>query len=160
MWALSTFAAQAICFMLDVHTRIRINRPLSEVARFATDPDNAPLWYKNIRTVEWISERPLRVGSLIRFTARFIGKEMSYVYEVKEFIPAQKLVMKSIEGPLDMTTEYTWKSISGGSTDMDLRNSGSGSKFPRMIIPLVSYLMKKANRKDLARLKAILETSG
>jgi hypothetical protein len=33
---------------IDVLTQIVIQRPIENVASFAADPDNAPLWYTNI----------------------------------------------------------------------------------------------------------------
>ena len=38
---------------VDVLTEIEIDRPQTEVARFAGDPSNAPTWYVNIASVNW-----------------------------------------------------------------------------------------------------------
>ena len=37
---------------VDVVTETTIQRPLAEVAAFAGNPDNAPKWYVNIKSVE------------------------------------------------------------------------------------------------------------
>jgi hypothetical protein len=76
-----------------------INRPISEVARYAGDPDNAPLWYLNIKSVEWLTPRPAPVGSRIAFVAQFLGGRLAYTYELVEFIPGVRLVMRTSEGP-------------------------------------------------------------
>jgi hypothetical protein len=41
---------------------------------------------------------------------------------------------------------------------MTLRNRGEPSGFARVTAPLMAGAMKRANGKDLARLKSILET--
>ena len=50
---------------VDVLTGIDINCSLEEVSTYSADPDNAPRWYKNIQTVDWITDKPLAVGSRI-----------------------------------------------------------------------------------------------
>ena len=76
---------------INVSTRIVIERPLSEVASFATDPDNATTWYENIKSVEWETEPPYRVGARVAFGARMLGKAIVYTYEVVELVPGSKL---------------------------------------------------------------------
>ena len=46
---------------VDVLTEIEIARPRAEVAAFVCDPDNATSWYRNIKRVEWVTAKPLRM---------------------------------------------------------------------------------------------------
>ena len=89
--------------MVDVLTEIEITRPRDEVAAYASDPDNATRWYRNIESVEWETPPPLAVGSRIAFVARFLGRRVSYTYEVREIIPGERLVMSTVEGPTRRT---------------------------------------------------------
>jgi uncharacterized membrane protein len=142
---------------VDVISEIQIQRPAREVADFAADPDNATRWYVNIKSVEWKSERPLRVGSKVAFVAQFLGRRLAYTYEFTELIPHRRLVMRTLEGPFPMETTYTWESISEQETRMTLRNRGTPSGFSRLFAPFMAKAMKKANQKDLQKLKEILE---
>jgi len=142
---------------VDVRTEIVIERPRAEVAAYAADPDNAPRWYVNIKSVEWVTPSPLRVGSRLAFVARFLGRRLAYTYEVVEFAPAERFVMRTAEGPFPMETTYAWESAGEGSTRMSLRNRGEPSGFSKLVAPLMEAAMARANRADLARLKALLE---
>jgi uncharacterized membrane protein len=142
---------------VDVQSAIVINRPVSEVSRYAADPNNAPLWYVNIKSVEWLTPPPAQVGSRLAFVAQFLGRRLAYTYEIIEFIPGVRLVMRTSEGPFPMETTYTWESSAGGTTRMTLRNRGTPSGFSVWVAPLMAMAMRRANRKDLALLKKQLE---
>jgi Polyketide cyclase / dehydrase and lipid transport len=143
---------------VDVLTEIEIDRPLAEVAEFAASPDNAPRWYANIESVDWKTEPPLSVGSRIAFVARFLGRRLAYTYEVKTLLPGELLVMATNEGPFPMETTYTWADTPEGGTRMTLRNRGQPSGFSKISAPVITAAMRWANRKDLAKLKQILES--
>jgi uncharacterized membrane protein len=142
---------------IDVETEITIGRPRAEVADYASEPDNATEWYANIESAEWETQRPLAVGSRFAFVARFLGRRLAYVYEVKELLPGERFVMATSEGPFSMETTYTWEDAGNESTIMRLRNRGEPSGFSRLVAPLMAPAVRRANRKDLARLKRILE---
>ncbi len=142
---------------VDVATRIVIAAPRPAVAAYAADPSVAPEWYVNIETVEWSSEPAVRVGARVAFVAHFLGRRLAYTYEITEYSPGERLVMKTSEGPFPMTTEYTWTDAGSGHTEMTLRNTGTPSGFSRVMSPFMEFAMRRANSNDLRRLKQILE---
>jgi uncharacterized membrane protein len=142
---------------VDVVTQIEIARPRAEVAGYTSDPANAPEWYENIESVEWKTEPPLAFGSQVAFVASFLGRRLAYTYEVRELVPGVRLVMSTENGPFAMETTYMWEEASDGGTRMTLRNRGEPSGFSMIAAPMLAGAMRRANRKDLARLKRILE---
>ena len=142
---------------VDVVTRTQISSPRPAVAAYASDPDNATRWYQNIKTVEWVTDPPANLGSRIAFVAEFLGRRIAYTYEVIDLVPDERFVMATSDGPFAMETTYEWADAPGGATVMTLRNRGTPQGFSRLTAPMMAAAMRRANRKDLARLKEILE---
>jgi uncharacterized protein YndB with AHSA1/START domain len=91
------------------------------------------------------------------FVAEFLGRTLSYTYEVRELAPGKRLVMSTAQGPFPMETTYTWEDAADGTTRMTLRNRGEPGGFKVLAAPLLARAMRRANEKHLRRLKQILE---
>jgi uncharacterized membrane protein len=136
----------------DVLTAIEIDRPRSEVADYVSNPENATAWYENINKAEWKSPKPLSAGSEIAFEAEFMDQTLEYTYQVTEYVPGESLVMSSTSGPFPMETSYRFSDMPAGGTKVELRNAAQD--------PEMASAIEIENRKDLARLKSILENGG
>jgi len=143
--------------MVNIYTEIIINTSLEKVAEYAVNPDNAPEWYDNIQSAIWITPKPLVIGTKIDFVAHFLGRKLAYTYEIVEFEQRKKLVMCTAEGPFPMETTYIWEKIDDNTTKMSLRNKGIPSGFSKLFAPFMAVMMKRANTKDLNKVKKILE---
>lgn len=143
---------------VDVVTTAVIRRSRSEVAAYSANPDHVPQWYVNIRSVEWKTPPPATVGSKVAFVAYFLGRRLAYTYEIVEWVPDERLVMRTAEGPFPMETTYTWASTSDGATTMTLRNRGTPTGFSRLVAPFMARAVRRANQKDLVALKTLLES--
>lgn len=142
---------------VDVEVFIDISRPRAEVAAYAADPDRTTSWYRNIRSVEWLTPPPLAVGTRLAFAASFLGRRLAYTYEVRVHEPGQRFVMSTADGPFPMETTYTWQDAPQGGTRMRLRNRGEPAGFAKVSAPLMARAIERATNGDLRRLKTILE---
>ncbi len=142
---------------VDVVSAITIARPVGSVSAYATDPSNAPAWYVNIDSVEWLTSPPASSGTKVAFVANFLGRRLAYTYELVDVVPGERLVMRTAQGPFPMETTYTWTATGPETTQMTLRNRGEPAGFSKLVAPFMAAAMRRANRKDLARLRAILE---
>jgi hypothetical protein len=57
-----------------------------------------------------------------------------------------------------METTYTWWPENETSTRMTLRNRGEPAGFAKVAGPMMAAAIRRANEKDLARLKQLLES--
>ena len=73
-------------------------------------------------------------------------------------LSGEKLRMSTTEGPFPMETTYSSEDSREGATTMTLRNRGEPSGFSRLVAPIMTTAIRRANRKDLARLKRLLES--
>jgi len=142
---------------VDIACNLEIPRPRAEVAAYASDPDNTTAWYANIEAVKWETPRPLAVGTRLAFIAIFLGRRLSYTYEIREFEAGERLVMSTEQGPFPMETTYTWQAAGDHATKMTLRNRGEPAGLATVVTPVVARAMKRAITKDLERLSAILQ---
>lgn len=143
---------------VEVETEIVIARPRLVVAEYTANPVHAPEWYVNIRSAEWEGPAELRIGARIAFRAEFLGRKLSYTYEIADWEPGVRMIMRTANGPFPMETTYTWSDADEGHTHMHLRNAGKPSGMMSLMAPMMAKAMKKANEKDLAMLKEILES--
>jgi len=145
--------------MVDVATSIVIDRPLTAVAGYTMNPVNAPAWYQNIRSVRRLDQNAFGLGSRTAFEARFLGRDLSYTYEVTTLLENEQLVMATAQGPFPMRTTYRFEEVSPTSTRVHLRNDGQPTGFNKIVAPLMEMMMRRANMADLRALKKILENS-
>jgi uncharacterized protein YndB with AHSA1/START domain len=143
---------------VDVTVETVIQRPVDTVAAYAADPSNAPEWYANIDSIAWVTEPKTETGAKVAFVARFLGRRLEYTYDFIEVVPDERLVMRTAQGPFPMETTYTWTSTGDGSTRMTLHNRGEPAGFSKLVAPFMARAVKRANQKDLAKLKSILES--
>jgi uncharacterized protein YndB with AHSA1/START domain len=133
-----------------VETEATIDAPLKDVASYAADPSNAPEWYENITSAEWETSPPLQERSRVAFVARWMDRRLEYTYEVVDFVPNERLVMRAAQGPFPMETTYTWQRLADGKTRMTLRNRAPEDSEGRRA-------MKRVNERDLENLQSVLE---
>ncbi len=144
---------------VDVTATIVIECPIEQVAAYAGDPSNIPVWCRRITSAEWQTEPPMMLGSLVTFRARFLGRDLVYTYEIVELTPGEQVAMRTAHGPFPMNTIYTWRPVGQRVTHMTLHNHGEPRGFSRLVAPLMAAAMRRAMGQDLTRLKQLLEAT-
>ena len=119
------------------------------------NPTNAPAWVREHLHSGVGDSAAARRRIADRLRRALLGRRIAYTYEVAEYQPEQRLVMRTAQGPFPMETTDTWQPAEGG-TRMTLRNQGAPSGFGSVAAPMIAAAMRRANRNDLALLTALL----
>lgn len=143
--------------MIDVKTEIIIHCRKIRIWEYVSDPDKAPEWYANIHSISWGTPKPAQLGTRVAFVARFMGRTLAYIYQVTEWVPLEHLTMTSVSGPFPMQTKCSLRSLGEETTRVTLQNTGKPKGKFRLLSRLVSWMIKRANRRDLNQLKQLLE---
>lgn len=142
---------------VDVVNEIFIDRPIAPVAAFSADPSNAPRWYGRVQSVEWLSEPVVREGATFRFTVDTFGIQQVYTLDVTAYLPAERLVMRTLGGPFPLETTYLWSIPTAGATRMVVRIRGRATGLSSISAPSTATILRRGGRRNLETLKAILE---
>ena len=129
------------------------------LASFVADLNNSPLWCHTVNAVNHIGLVSSAVGSKFVVDSEFLGRHISYAYEIMEHIPGQRLLMASSDGPFPIETVYAWQEVRGG-TRIRLTNRGYPSGFSVYLNPIYSFAMRREMTKDLRQLDQLVRERG
>jgi hypothetical protein len=142
--------------MIKFDLNTDIYRPLQQVFAFVATPENDFHWQYGTLMSAKISKGEMGVGSLFRVVGHFMGRRMESVYEVTEFEPNKRYGFKSLSGPLDSHTLYTFESMKGSTRISNFTQISLDT--PLKLNPTTAEkTVKKEYRENLALLKDILE---
>jgi uncharacterized membrane protein len=110
---------------------IVIDRPRAEVFAYLSDFEQNPTWQNGMKSCEWITEPPLRIGSRYRQAAGFAGREINSVFEVIE-LDSNRVKATSIEGtfPIIGPLRHLGPFPGGGSLERPKAFCGTAHRMP------------------------------
>ena len=137
-----------------------INRPLADVFQFVSNVENQSRWQAATVRNTQLTPGPLRVGTQMRHTGKWLGRNYESTAEVIEYEPNRKWGYRSVAGPYDLVMHYHFEPIENGTRlTMDVQGDAKGFfGFFKFVEPLVGRAAEKTLNDDLARLKTVLES--
>ena len=143
---------------IDITAEVRVGRPPGAVAAYMTDPANDPEWIGGVREAHLQGDPPIAVGSRVARVASFLGRRVEYVNEVVA-LDAEHLDMRSVVAPFPMHITYSF-APDGNGTVVRNRVRGEPGGFFARFGPLLAPMVRRSVRKDLERLRELLEARG
>ncbi len=143
--------------MIHFDSSTRIYRPLKQVFAFIATPENDFQWQYGTLASTRISSGEMGLGALFRVVGHLIGRRIEAIYEVTAFESNKQYGFKSVSGPVDSYTLYTFE-MTDGSTKINLTTETNPRDLFRSNDTVVVKKFKKQCKENLTMLKSILET--
>lgn len=142
---------------LDVTAHMEIHRDSKAVAAYAFEPTNDPVWIGGISQAKLLTQWPIGTGTQVQRRAKFLGRTIDYVLEVRSFEPEHFMVMESIKSPFPMHVTYQFDALDTDTTRATIRVQGTARTFYGLADVLMAPMVKRNLHNDLRRLKAHME---
>jgi polyketide cyclase/dehydrase/lipid transport protein len=143
---------------LDVTAHIEIKRDSKAVAAYAFEPSNDPIWIGGISQAKLLTQEPIITGTQVQRRAKFLGRTIDYILEVRTLEPDHLMIMESIKSPFPMHVTYQFDSLDTGKTLATIRVQGTARTFYGLADFLMAPMVKRNLQNDLRRLKAQMES--
>lgn len=147
--------------MPTIDESIEIDRPHDEVFAFLDDPANTPVANANLIEYQQEGEGARGKGTRHRGQVKVAGRKVAFVDEIVEYEPGERVVLRSVEAPMNMnwTLEIRVEDLGAGRTRLRFHQEvdGLGGFFGRLSDGLVTRMYTKDVRSNLENTKALLE---
>lgn len=143
--------------MFHVEAHVTIARPIDDVSRFLSNPQNEAQWHEGVLSQTLVSGVPGIVGARYKRIFQARGKPHEALVELTEINPRHKIVLRSDPGPVQVTATLQLEAVPEGTqvtSVADVQTQG----FTRLMRPFIAMDFKRAVRGNLQTLKRLLES--
>jgi hypothetical protein len=144
--------------MINVNVNTIIYRSIQQVFDFVSKPENDFQWQYGTLETARLSKGTKNSRTIFRSIGHLIGRRNLSTFEVAEYVPNKKYSFKSLSGPLNSQTSYTFETVNGG-TKINVSIQASVADLYQMDEGLVEKSLLRQLKENLALLKDLLETS-
>ena len=143
--------------MININSSTLIYRPIKRVFEFISMSENDFQWQYGTLASAQLADGQAKVGTAFRSVGHLLGHRSQSTYEVTEYEPNRKYGFKSLTGPLNSFTSYTFN-IAKGCTQVDLSLQANAVNLIEFNENILEKKLKKQIKENLAMLKNILES--
>lgn len=134
-----------------------IRRPVEDVFRVLSDPENAPKWSPNALEEKLTSPRPVRVGSTRRAVVKTFGRGTAENHAVcTAFEANRRIAWRSTSAPVPFEVTVDFTPVDGG-TRVESLWTWEPTGLLRLPAPLLDLMFKRAMQSDVNGLRLMME---
>ena len=142
--------------MIHIISSTHIYQPIKKVFDFISNPENDFQWQYGTLTSARAPESLTGLGACFQSIGNFMGHRIKSTFEVTEYEPNAKYGFKSLSGPLQSFTSYTFD-MADGYTQVNLTTQANVVNLIELNENVLEKKMKKLFKENLAMLKSIME---
>lgn len=142
--------------MIRLHEIRRVLKPQPEVFAYTAAFDNSADWHPSIMTAKQVSDGPPGIGTTYEVEVRFGGAKLPMTYEVAEFEPHYRLVLKG-RGPNVEAVDEVRFIEDGENTVIDYTTTLNFDNWVGFVQPLARPVIKRVGARAIDALVASLE---
>ena len=142
--------------VINILSSIHIYQPIKRVFEFISNPENDFQWQYGTLSSTCTSEIVSALGACFQTTGNFMGHRIQSTFQVTEFESNKTYGFKSLSGPLQSFTTYTF-ALASGYTQINLVTQANVVNFVELNENILEKKLKKQLKENLAMLKSILE---
>jgi len=140
-----------------VRASVKIDRPPEDIEAVLLDAEKAVLWTSDLERFEVVARPAGLVGSRARLHYKQGNSRYIMEDELLQVEPKRRYLSRVTGDAIEAEVETVLTPISGG-TQVSVRWSGSGKPLLlRLLLPFMRTSIARQTRKDLMKLKAVVE---
>jgi len=143
--------------MLREEESVVVQRPIDEVFAYFTDPAMIPEWQASALEARLEGEGPMRAGSRVVETRKFLGRRMESRMEVLDYEPPRRFTVKVSSGPVPFQARTELTEEDGGTRVQSIIEGEPGGFF-KLAEPIVARALRRELQGNLETLKDVLES--
>lgn len=148
--------------MSDVEVHRRVQAPVEEVWRIATDLESAPRVIRGIDAVEVLTPGPFGVGTRWRETRTMFGRSATEELTVSAVDPGRSYSVEATSSGVHYRSTFSFAPAAEGATEATMTFGGRPTTTVAKVLgalsaPLASRSVAKALRADLDDIAAAAE---
>ena len=145
--------------MINLNASVNIYRPIQQVFEFVSTTENDFQWQYGTLESARVSTDAVGVGAFFRSIGHVMGRRLLSTFEVTEYETNRRYGFRSLSGPLQSETHYTFE-IASGSTRINVSSQVKAADSFQVHEKIFEKQLKKQLHENLALLKGLLEVRG
>ena len=142
--------------VIQIITSTLIYQPIKRVFEFISTPENDFQWQYGTLASTRLPGQILGPGACFQSVGNFMGQRVQTTFEVVEYEPTSRYGFKSLSGPLQSFTVFTFE-IAKGYTQVKMTMQANIVNMIEFSESILEKKMKRQFKENLAMLKNIME---